>query len=134
MKRDDLLEQVHKVIKQLHLDVDVDGIFAPGVRRGYAMISLQRRGETDDQQRVRAIKTVQSFNDATLSVEGKPGEGRRKLWLTTSQPLQRRKRAKLAGKVKRLTGGHQAEPGSGVVTSHQGRCGWMASASAPAQA
>ena len=36
MKRDDLLEQVHKVIKQLHLDVDVDGIFAP-------MISTTKR-------------------------------------------------------------------------------------------
>ena len=65
MRRDELLEQVYKAIKQLQLDVGLDGIFVPGVRRGYAMIP--RRGETEEHQRTRAIKTEQRFKDANLS-------------------------------------------------------------------
>ena len=103
------LQLAKDAITSLQLDVDMDEAFVPGVRRGYLVVPYPaRRAES---------------------------EGVKRLWMAYSQTPERRRRARYAGKVKRLVleqGGNkdnlQVECATGTLW-YQGRR--IASATAP---
>ena len=102
MRREELLEQVGTIVHQLQLDLEVAQASVVGITKLRALLPRHRQCESAEQQRARAINSHESRN-ASLSVDGMPGEDRWKLRLTILQPPQRRKQSKLAGKVKCLT-------------------------------
>ena len=80
------------------------GGFVPGIRRGYLVVPYgPRNRESDGSMHGRltaAIQKVRQAHQATgaLNPDGQP----KHLWLAYSQTPERRKRARYAGKVKRL--------------------------------
>ena len=98
------LQLAKDTVARPKLDVDLEEAFVPGIRRGYLVIPYGPRGnETDGNMYSRlaaAIQTVRAARQATgaMNPSGQP----KYLWLAYSQTPERRKRARYAGKVKRL--------------------------------
>ena len=92
------LESAKAMVAQLRLDIDLSGAFVPGIRRGYVIVPFSTT-ESQCQERLRgAMARVRQANILT----GDEGpQGPRRLWLNFSTPPDRRKRAILAGKIKR---------------------------------
>jgi hypothetical protein len=137
---EDMLEAAKRFVQEMRLDVDLDELFVPGVRRGFAMIPYgPRAGESAVQMRQRlqgALNKVKASNYVA------PGRNR-PVWLVYSRSPAERRRSALAGKTKRLIlqltgdGGIrpslEAEWGSGTVWLAGMRVASAASAS-PAHA
>ena len=86
-------------MRQLDVPLNNDDMFVPGVRRGYAILPIVPKPfESEDDRRARVQTAIQRVRNANMSLGQK---GLRKLWVAISQSPERRKRAKLAGKVKR---------------------------------
>ena len=98
------LQLAKDAVKNLQLDVDMEEAFVPGIRRGYLVVPYgPRNRESDGATHGRltaAIQKVRQARQATgaLNPDGQP----KNLWLAYSQTPERRKRARYAGKVKRL--------------------------------
>ena len=98
------LQLAKDAVKSLQLDVDMEEAFVPGIRRGYLVVPYgPRNKESDGGMHARltaAIQRVRQERQATgaLTPDGQP----KYLWLAYSQTPERRKRARYAGKVKRL--------------------------------
>ena len=98
------LQLAKDAVKNLQLEVDMEEAFVPGIRRGYLVIPYgPRNRETDGNMHSRltaAIQKIRQVRQATgaLTPDGQP----KYLWLAYSQTPERRKRARYAGKVKRL--------------------------------
>ncbi|CAE7547148.1 unnamed protein product [Symbiodinium natans] len=122
----DVLEKAQQALRMLKIDIDYQDMFVPGVRRGFGLIPLRgpRPGETDEGHRQRvqeAITKVRNAKMQTGHVREDTGQPRY-MFLAISQPPERRRRAKLAAKVKRcileLGGEHahlEAEFATGTV-------------------
>ena len=86
------------------MDVPLNGeeMFVPGLRRGYAILPLTPKPfEDEDARRARVQAAIQKVRNANVMLGKNEAGGMRKLWIAISQSPERRKRAKLAGKVKR---------------------------------
>ena len=89
-------------MRQLDVPIDYSEMFVPGLKRGYAIIPLlHRRGETEDQRREDVQATLQKVRRANVMLGMTPGGMHRKVWMSLSQSPERRRKARLAGKVKR---------------------------------
>ena len=122
----DVLEKAQQALRMLKVDIDYQDMFVPGVRRGFGLIPLKgpRAGESDEGHRQRiqeAITKVRNAKMQTGHVREDTGQPRY-MFLAISQPPERRRRAKLAAKVKRcileLGGEHahlEAEFATGTV-------------------
>ena len=76
--------------------------FVPEVRRGFALIPLKpRTAETEEEMRQRAQACIRRVSQAGDDLGPKLDGKRAKLWLAESQQPEKRRRAALAGKVKR---------------------------------
>ena len=101
----EVIEKATEVLRQLQVDLDYQDIFVPGIRRGFALIPLKgpREGEGGEEHRRRVQTAITQVRNAKLQTghyrqdTGQP----RYMYLTISQPPERRMRAKLAAKVKR---------------------------------
>ena len=101
----EVIEKATEVLRQLQVDLDYQDIFVPGIRRGFALIPLKgpRDGEGGEEHRRRVQTAITQVRNAKLQTghyrqdTGQP----RYMYLTISQPPERRMRAKLAAKVKR---------------------------------
>jgi hypothetical protein len=95
----DMLRHAKRLLQELRLDLDVDDIFVPGVRRGFAILPYgARTGEAPEAMSSRiqgAITKVKASNYVA------PGR-QRPIWLVPSRSPAERKRSALAGKTKRL--------------------------------
>ena len=131
------LQLAKDAVTSLQLDIDMEDAFVPGVRRGYLVMPYTaRRAETESNMHNRlatAIQKVRQANQATGAIN-QDGTVKR-LWMAYSQTPERRRRARYAGKVKRLMleqGGNkdnlQVEFATGTLW-YQGRR--IASATAP---
>ena len=99
----DTLQQAHQTAAQLHLEVDLGEAFVPGIRRGYTIIPIKaKEGEDDAERRRRIQQAIQKVRNANVVLGTKPDGTPQKLWMALSQSPQRRAKAKLAGKTKRL--------------------------------
>ena len=75
---------------------DVSKAFVPGLRRGFALVPLVKYDrETDEEHRARVQEVLKTIRAKTR--RGKP-----LFFAAMSQSPERRKRAQLAGKVKRM--------------------------------
>ena len=101
----EVIEKATRALQQLQVDLDYHSMFVPGVRRGFGLIPLKgaREGENEEDYRQRIQGAVTKIRNAKLQTghtredTGQP----RYMFLAVSQPPERRRRAKLAAKVKR---------------------------------
>ena len=86
------------------LDIDMQDAVVPGLPRGYLVIPYKPKDNESEQtmysQITQAIQQVRQVNQPTgvITPSGQP----RHSWLSFSQTPERRRRARFAGKVKRL--------------------------------
>ena len=98
------LRLANEACKSLQLDLDMDSAFVPGLRRGYLVVPYKPRQQESEramfQRLTQAIQQVRQAQQATGAMT--PTEQPKYLWLSFSQTPERRRRARYAGKVKRL--------------------------------
>ena len=99
----DVIAKANQMASDLKLELSLADAFVPGVRRGFVIIPVQAQaGETDEAFRQRVQHLIRRVNAAGINLGTKPDGTAARLWLTLSQPPERRRRAALAGKVKRV--------------------------------
>ena len=99
----DVLAKANEMARDLQLQISMADAFVPGVRRGFVLIPISPRdGESEEAMRQRIQSCIRRVNASNISLGWKPDGNQARLWLTLSQPPERRRRAALAGKVKRL--------------------------------
>ena len=99
----EVLQKANEMARDLQLQLNMTEAFVPGVRRGFVLIPLTpQEGESEEAMRQRTQACIRRVNGANISLGRKADGNPAKLWLTVSQPPERRRRAALAGKVKRL--------------------------------
>ena len=98
------LQLAKDAVASLQLDVDMEKSFVPGVRRGYLVVPyMPRTNESEGNMHNRLTSAIQKVRQARRATGAVNPDGQSKyLWLTYSQTPERRKRARYAGKVKRL--------------------------------
>ncbi|CAE7205709.1 unnamed protein product [Symbiodinium sp. CCMP2592] len=97
------LEKAKDMMNQLRVDLDMEAAFCPGVRRGYVIIPYKARpNETGGELRDRLQQALRRVRTANIAMGRKDDGGTKYLWMQMSQSPERRRRAHLAGKVKRL--------------------------------
>ena len=98
----DTHKKAKDILRQLDVPLDFSDMFVPGLKRGYAIIPLvQKWGETEDVRREQVQATLQKVRHANVMLGRGPDGQHRKLWMSMSQSPERRRKARLAGKVKR---------------------------------
>ncbi|CAE7573262.1 pksJ [Symbiodinium sp. CCMP2592] len=96
-------EAAGDVLKTVGAPIDLGPLFVPGVRRGYAILPIDEpMGETFEQRKQRIQEVIAKVRDANVQLGRRPDGGTRRVWIAMSQPPDRRRRARLAAKVKRL--------------------------------
>eukprot|EP00439_Symbiodinium_sp_Y106_P029447 s3659_g3.t1 len=97
------LEKAKDMTHKLRVDIDMDSAFCPGVRRGYVIVPYKPRpNENGEQLRERLQQALRRIRTANIAMGKKDNGQTRFLWMQMSQSPERRRRAQLAGKVKRL--------------------------------
>ncbi|CAE7807571.1 unnamed protein product [Symbiodinium sp. CCMP2592] len=100
---EETLRLVKQHIQNLEVDLDTSKAFVPGLRRGFALVPLIKHdGESDEEQRARVQEVLKTIRAAKIITGQRPEGGNRYFFAALSQSPERRKRAQLAGKVKRL--------------------------------
>ena len=96
------LESAKAMVAQLRPDIDLSEASVPGIRRGYVILPYSARtGETESQCQERLRGAMARVRQANILTGEEGPQGPRRLWLNFSTPPDRRKRAILAGKIKR---------------------------------
>ena len=99
---EDTLKAAKEVLRTLDVPLNGDDLFVPGVRRGYAILPITPKPfEDEDARRLRVQGAIQRVRNANIMLGKNDQGGMRKLWIAISQSPECRRRAKLAGKVKR---------------------------------
>ncbi|CAE7240962.1 unnamed protein product [Symbiodinium sp. KB8] len=99
----EVLQKANEMARDLQLQISMGEAFVPGVRRGFVLIPLSpQEGESEEGMRQRAQACIRRVNGANITLGIKADGNPARLWLSVSQPLERRRRAALAGKIKRL--------------------------------
>ena len=101
----EVIEKATQILRQLKVDIDHQDTFVPGIRRGFALIPLKgaRVGEGNEEYRQRIQRAITVVRNAKIQTGHVREDTRqpRYVYLTISQPPERRRRARLAAKVKR---------------------------------
>ena len=91
-------------IQKLGVPIDVQGLFTPGVRRGYSILPVEAREGEDSralyQRLVGVISLARNVKEHTEAKNGK--EHPKQVWVVISEPPEQRRKSRFAGKVKRL--------------------------------
>eukprot|EP00439_Symbiodinium_sp_Y106_P084709 s167_g26.t1 len=96
------LQAAKDILRRLDVPLNAEDLFVPGLRRGYAILPIKGRPfETEEAKRGHVQQAIQRVRNANVTTGSNEAGGMRKLWIALSQSPERRKRAKLAGKVKR---------------------------------
>ncbi|CAE7364106.1 unnamed protein product [Symbiodinium sp. CCMP2592] len=96
-------EAAMDVLKAVEAPIALDSMFVPGVRRGYAIVPIDDRlGEHFEQRKQRIQDVIAKVREANIQLGRRPDGGTKRVWIAMSQPPDRRRRARLAAKVKRL--------------------------------
>ena len=129
-------EAATDILRSVEAPIPTDGLFVPGVRRGYAILPIDDRvGESFEQRRQRVQEVISKVRGANLHLGQRPDGTPRRVWIAMSQPPERRRGACLAAKVKRLyltaggdIGALQMEFSTGTAWVHNAK---ICSATAP---
>ena len=90
-------------LTELRIDLDLEPMFVPGLRRGFAILPVEpRNGEEQQQFRTRIREALRTVRAAKIVAGQKPQGGDRYFFAAMSESPARRRRAQFAGKVKRL--------------------------------
>ncbi|CAE7342434.1 PLRG1 [Symbiodinium sp. CCMP2592] len=96
-------EEAENILRSVDAPIPAQGLFVPGVRRGYAILPVDERiGETWERRKTRIQDTINKVRAANVQLGQRPDGTSRKVWIALSQPPEKRRRARLAAKVKRL--------------------------------
>ena len=99
---DETLKAAKEVLRSLEVPLNGEEMFVPGLRRGYAILPITAKPfEDEDARRLRVQGAIQRVRNANITLGQNESGGMRKLWIAISQSPERRRRAKLAGKIKR---------------------------------
>ncbi|CAE7382151.1 unnamed protein product, partial [Symbiodinium sp. CCMP2592] len=99
---EDTLQAAKDIIRRLDIQLEADDGFVPGLRRGYAILPIRARPmESEGDRRTRVQQAIQRVRNANVTTGTDDRGNMRKLWIALSQSPERRRRAKLTGKVKR---------------------------------
>ncbi|CAE7712228.1 pol [Symbiodinium sp. CCMP2592] len=97
------LRLVKQHIAELHIDIDMDDAFVPGIRRGFAIVPVAARAnESQGDFRARLREALKEIRESKVITGQRPEGGDRHFWAAMCESPERRKRAQFAGKVKRL--------------------------------
>ncbi|CAE7546588.1 unnamed protein product, partial [Symbiodinium necroappetens] len=111
-------EAVEDILKSMQAPISTGGLFVPGIRRGYAILPIpENPGETAESRRSRIQEVISKVRGANVILGERRDGGTRKVWIAMSQPPERRRRSRMAAKVKRLylsLGGGKRAPGSRI--------------------
>ena len=100
-RREDLLAELHELLKKLDLFDTFEDIFTTGPRRGNALAVVRvKPGETDQELKKRILTMIQAIRVAQVSSQSM--EAGKNLWASLSKTKQERLRSSHAGKMKRL--------------------------------
>ncbi|CAE7361641.1 unnamed protein product [Symbiodinium sp. CCMP2592] len=100
---EETLQAAKTILRRLDVQLNPEDAFVPGLRRGYAIIPIKPKPfESEDERRTRVQGAMQRVRNANVTTGTDDSGNMRKLWIALSQSPERRRRAKLAGKVKRL--------------------------------
>ncbi|CAE7726322.1 kif1 [Symbiodinium sp. CCMP2592] len=100
---EETLQLVKQHLHDLNVNLDTSQAFVPGLRRGFALVPLNKlEGESDSEQRARVQEVLRTIRAAKIVTGQRPEGGHRYFFAALSQSPERRKKAQLAGKVKRL--------------------------------
>ncbi|CAE7557635.1 unnamed protein product [Symbiodinium sp. CCMP2592] len=100
---EDTLRLVKQHLAELNVNLDVEKAFVPGLRRGFALVPITKlEGESDEEQRARVQEVLRTVRAAKIVTGQRPEGGNRYFFAALSQSPERRRRAQMAGKVKRL--------------------------------
>ncbi|CAE7744136.1 unnamed protein product [Symbiodinium sp. CCMP2592] len=100
---EETLQLVKQHLHDLNVNLDTSQAFVPGLRRGFALVPLSKlEGENDAEQRARVQEVLRTIRAAKIVTGQRPEGGHRYFFAALSQSPERRKKAQLAGKVKRL--------------------------------
>ena len=95
--------EAEDILKSVGAPISLDSLFVPGMRRGYAILPLDTKpGESFDERRGRVQEVISKVRAANMHLGVRADGGARRLWIAMSQPPEKRRRARLAAKVKRL--------------------------------
>ncbi|CAE7795568.1 CPK2 [Symbiodinium sp. CCMP2592] len=98
-----VIDQAKQLVDTLRLDLNTQGAFVPGVRRGYCIIPLHKKeNESDEDQRARVQSCIKHVRHANVTVGTRQDGTPSKLWLNISQPPEKRRKVQVAAKCKRL--------------------------------
>ncbi|CAE7908808.1 hypothetical protein AK812_SmicGene18242 [Symbiodinium microadriaticum] len=91
------------ILRSVEAPIDLGGMFVPGIRRGYAILPINEPpGESAEARRARVQDVISRVRAANVQLGTRQDGGIRKVWIAISQPPEKRRRARLAAKVKRL--------------------------------
>ena len=107
----DTLREAKQLVQNLAVDLDTSEAFVSGIRRDYALLPVPDCfGKSSDDKPKRVQAAISRVRHAAVEVGQKPMGEPKLAWIAVSQSPERRRRARLAGKVKRLWlsqgGGH----------------------------
>ena len=96
-------EQAEHILRSVGAPISLDQLFVPGVRRGYAILPIDERlGEPFKARRQRVQEVISKVRTANVQRGAHSDGENRRVWIAMSQPPDRRRKARLAPKVKRL--------------------------------
>ena len=91
-----------QVLGELQVNIDLAEAFAPGLRRYIIAPLTASEGQTNDTQKVRIQRAIQRVRNSNVTLYQADADTPSRLWMAISQPPDRRKRAQLAAKTKRV--------------------------------
>ena len=90
----EVLQKANEMARDLQLQLNMSEAFVPGVRRGFVLIPLAANdGQSEEAMRQRAQACIRRVNASNVTLGRKPDGNPARLWLTVSQPPERRRRA-----------------------------------------
>ena len=91
------------ILRSVEAPIQLHEMFVPGIRRGYAILPIDDLpGETAEAKRARVQDVIARVRAANVQLGVRPEGGIRRAWIAISQPPEKRRRSRLAAKVKRL--------------------------------
>ena len=99
----DTKQAAEDILRSVEAPIDLGGMFVPGIRRGYAILPINELpGESPEARRARVQDVISRVRAANVQLGARPDGGIRRAWIAISKPPEKRRRARLAAKVKRL--------------------------------
>ena len=98
------LQKAKEYLEKLGLNFNLQGLFTPGLRRGYSILPIEPKDGEDSralyQRLVGVVSLARSLKEQTNAQDSKCRF--KSVWVAISEPPEQRRKSRFAGKVKRL--------------------------------